>query len=139
MGKLIKKEELLIFGTSIAFILYIFYFVFPFAEAYDFFNETISPQEDKVFPFFMMTIVVFIIYLIGVFWTFRKVKFLNSINFPLVLTAIFIGVFTSLMAYGGAILWLALFSFPIFIVVLIGSFSVSILFDIRYYRTIKGK
>jgi hypothetical protein len=117
---------------SIVIIIYIFYVVVPFGDRYDFFNEGIGPQEDKVLSYFFMTVPILTGYLIFLIKNMKKVTFLRCINYPLIIFNLyFLSFICFSVVTGGAIFWLMIFTFFIPLILIPFSFVAGLIKDLK--------
>lgn len=128
-----SNKKVLIFSLILA--LYFLIVMLPFGEKCGIFSENNLTQSYLLLAYFILTTPIFLIYLAFLFYNFNTITFLKSINYSIITFNIFFGSFVCLSVLGGAILWFALFAFPAFFIVLILSFIIGIIKDIKYFKT----
>lgn len=134
MEKNKSKGGLKVLATSLLFVLYFLLIVLPFADKYGFFNENKSPQQNKVAIYYLLTTPIFLTYIWFVIVNFKNILFLKSLNYPLIFLNMFFGLFASLMAFGGTVLWLIIIAIPILFIGLLISLLVGVSKDINYLK-----
>lgn len=105
------KFNILIMLLSLAVLFYFLYVVVPFADRRGFFSEHDTPSRPEVIKYILLCFPIISVYLWFIIHHFHKITFLFSLNYPLILINMFLGVFLLLLVMGGAILWLAVFTF----------------------------
>lgn len=128
------KVSLLPLGISILFLLYFILFLVPYAEAHGFLHENLIPDDKEKFIYSLLSIPIMLIYLIYIILPKRKVIFLKSILYPLIIINVYFGFFLCLICAGGAALWLMVFTILIPIVLVPLFFIFGLISDVRYYR-----
>ena len=119
---------------SVAWLVYLTLLVIPFAEEYNFLSTAERPQSDKLVIYFFMTIPLFVIYLIYIFTKFKSIVFLKSLIYPLLIIGAYLGLFISLLIFGGPILWLLIFTVPLIFILILISFVTGLISDYKYYE-----
>ena len=119
---------------SVAWLVYLTLLVIPFAEEYNFLSTAERPQSDKLVIYFFMTIPLFVIYLIYIFTKFKSIVFLKSLIYPLLIIGAYIGLFISLLIFGGPILWLLIFTVPLIFILILINFVTGLISDYKYYE-----
>lgn len=102
--------KVLLFSCLIA--LYFITFAVPFVDNHGFFIKNYPPQSNLIMPYFLLTVPLFIIYIWFLFVNFRKIAFLKSLNYSIMIVNIFFGIFICLLIFGGGVLWIETMSFP---------------------------
>lgn len=100
------KLNFLVLCVSLFVGLYLFFFIVPYANKKGFFNENETPTNEEAIKYSLLCIPILIGYILFVAIFVRKTTFLRSFNYPLILVNIYFGFWFSLLAEGGAILWL---------------------------------
>ncbi|MDQ0090327.1 membrane-associated HD superfamily phosphohydrolase [Paenibacillus anaericanus] len=106
----IHKINLIALLISMIVLLYIFYVIVPYADNKDFFNENEIPNKTEAFKYTIICVPILIGYVVFVLFYIRKITFLVSLNYPLIVINLYMGAFLSLLIMGGAILWLMVFT-----------------------------
>lgn len=119
---------------SVAWLVYLTLLVIPFAEEYNFLSTAERPQSDKLVIYFFMTIPLFVIYLIYIFTKFKSIVFLKSLIYPLLIIGAYLGLFISLLIFGGPILWLLIFTVPLIFILILINFVTGLISDYKYYE-----
>ena len=78
----------------------------PYADKKGFFNENETPNHEEVIKYILLCIPILIGYILFATIYIRKTTFLRSFNYPLFIVNIYFGFWFSMLAEGGAILWL---------------------------------
>lgn len=133
------KVSLLPLGISILLLLYFILFLVPYAEVHGFLHENLIPDDKEKFIYSLLSIPIMLIYLIYIILPKRKVIFLKSILYPLIIINVYLGIFLCLICAGGAALWLMVFTILIPIVLVPLFFIFGLISDVRYYRRNKFK
>ena len=111
---------------------YLIIFVIPYADIHNFFNENEIPNHKEIIKYSLLCFPVVIGYfLFGIIYI-RRTTFLMCLNYPLFIINIYIGFWLCLLVEGGAILWVAIPSLIIPIIVLPISFYKGLLKDIQF-------
>ena len=119
---------------SVAWLVSLTLLVIPFAEEYNFLSTAERPQSDKLVIYFFMTIPLFVIYLIYIFTKFKSIVFLKSLIYPLLIIGAYLGLFISLLIFGGPILWLLIFTVPLIFILILINFVTGLISDYKYYE-----
>lgn len=135
----IHKINLIVLLGSLIILFYIFYVIVPYADNKGFFNENEIPNKIEAFKYSIICFPILIGYLVFVIFYFRKIIFLASLNYPLILINFYIGAFLSLLIMGGAILWLMVFSLFFALAALLLLFVNGIYRDYKYINNRKYK
>lgn len=128
-----------VLAASLLFALYFLLIILPFADKYGFFNENKSPQQNKVVIYFLLTTPILLTYVWFVIVNFKNILFLKCLNYPLFFLNMFFGLFASLMALGGTVLWFMIIAIPILFIGLLISLLVGVSKDINYLKINKYK
>lgn len=81
-----------------------------------------------------MTTPIFIGHVWFIIVNFKKILFLKSLNYPVIILNLFFGFFAFLMALGGAVLWLMVISIPILFIGLPIGLIMGVIKDINYLK-----
>lgn len=132
----IRKQNMNLWplGVSILLLLYFVLFLIPYADAHNFLQENLIPDDGEKLVYGFLSIPVMVIYLIYIIVFMNKVVFLRSIFYPLVIVNVYFGTFLCLIRAGGAVLWLMVFTILIPAVLVPLFFIFGLISDIRYYR-----
>lgn len=133
------KVSLIPLGISILLLLYFILFLVPYAEAHGFLHENLIPDDNEKFAYGLLSIPVMLLYLIYIILSERKVTFLKSILYPLIIVNVYFGIFLCLIRAGGTVLWLMVFTILIPIVLVPLFFIFGLISDVQYYRKNKNK
>lgn len=128
------KVNLIPLGVSVLILLYFVLFLVPYARSHVFLNGNLTPDDHERFIYGLLSIPVMLLYLIYILLAERKVTFLRSIFYPLIIVNLYFGIFLCLIRSGGTVLWLMAFTIMIPIVVVPLLFILGLVWDIRYYR-----
>ncbi|KRE44277.1 hypothetical protein ASG85_33085 [Paenibacillus sp. Soil724D2] len=112
--------------------LYLIFFIVPYADKNGFFNENNVPNYEEVKKYIFLCIPVVIGYILFSSIYIRKTSFLKSLIYPLFIANIYLGFWLSLLAMGGAILWLMIPTIIFPIIALPISFHKGRMKDIQY-------
>lgn len=133
----INKINLIVLLVSLIFLVYIFYVIVPYAENKGFFNENEIPKKTEAITYSIICFPILIGYVVFVIFYFRKITFLASLNYPLIVINFYIGAFLLLLKMGGAILWLMVFTWIFALAVLLLCFINGIYRDYKYIKNRK--
>lgn len=133
------KMNLLPLAISILLLLYFALFLIPYADAHQFLHENLIPNDDERFIYGLLSIPVMVLYVIYIVVFIRKVTFLRSITYPLIIVNVYFGIFLCLIREGGAILWLMVLTIIIPIALVLLCFIAGLVSDTRYCRRNKLK
>lgn len=130
-----KKPNISIcfFVISLTIFLYLLFFLIPYADKHGFFNENSFPQQEKKLLYFFLSTPIIIGYIVYAFMSIKKIIYLKSLNYPLLVFNVYFGSAICLLALGGAILWLMLLTFFIPVVFLPVSLIIGVVKDIKYF------
>ena len=123
-----KKSLLFILFVAIL-VLWQIYVVTPYMDAHNFFNESTVPDVEAIPLFILMAYVPFIFFFLSLILA-KGVSCLRCIVYPLAVMVLYFGTFVCLTAFGGAIIWLMIFTLPIFFMVEVVVFVVSLIIDL---------
>lgn len=132
------KENLFLIIISIFILLYLILFLVPYAEDHGFLNESIIPEGREKLIYTLLSIPIMILYSIYAIISFKKITFLKSIIYPLLIMVGYLGLFMCLIRDGGAVLWLMVLTIIIPIVLIPLSIVIGIKKDIDYFRRNKN-
>jgi hypothetical protein len=133
------KENLLFLIISIIILMYLIFFLVPYAEDHGFFNESLIAEGREKLIYSLLSIPILILYSIYAIISFKKITFLKSIIYPLLIIVGYLGLFMCLVREGGAVLWLMVLTIIIPIVLIPLSIVIGIRKDIDYFRRNKDK
>ncbi|MNN01766.1 hypothetical protein D3C81_1143940 [compost metagenome] len=128
------KENLLVFVISMCILLYLIFFLIPYADDHGFFNENLVPEGREKLLYSLLSIPFLILYGIYVLVSIKKITFLKSIIYPMLIINGYFGLFMCLFRYGGAAVWLMVFTIIIPIVLIPISLVIGIIKDKDYIR-----
>jgi len=128
------KENLLLLTISIIVLLYLIFFLVPYAEKHGFLNESLIPQQNEKLIYNHLSIPILSLYSIYTLKTLKKITFLKSLIYPLLIVIGYLGLFMCLISEGGAVLWLMVITIIIPIVLIPISLVIGIRKDINYFR-----
>lgn len=116
--------------VSLFLLAYFAFIVCPFGNKYKFYSENVMPQPNKTWIYFLLTVPAYIGYLVYIALRLRNTKILRCIVYPLLVFVIYIGIFICLSIFGGAILWLAVFTVFVPAAIIPVVFIVGLILDI---------
>jgi hypothetical protein len=122
------------FIVSAIVIVYLWFFLLPYADKHGFFNENDSPDLRQMHIYLWLSAPIVISYILFVLVSLNKIKFLLSLNYPLLIFNIYAGIILVIISIGGAILWFVMPSVLIFILILPISLVYGLVRDIKYIR-----
>jgi hypothetical protein len=124
--------------ASILLVLYLIFFLVPFAENNEMFSENESPQFAFAIKYFFLSTPIVVGYILFFLTNFNRIVFLRSVNYPLFVFNGYLGVVLCILVVGGAILWLVIPTLLIPLLVLPGSFIYGVTKDIQNYKKDKN-
>ncbi|TFE19176.1 hypothetical protein [Cohnella luojiensis] len=137
--KILKGQSLniiILVSSSIA-ILYMLFLLVPYADSQGFFSENDTPSSSEIIAYVPRYLPAAIC--IAFSSTFiSKSTFLQSLNYPLLIANIFIGICLGLIIIGGAILWLMIPASLIPIIAIPISFIWGLRKDIQFLKKYKN-
>lgn len=128
------KVNLIPLGVSMLILLYFILFLVPYARSHGFLNGNLTPDDNEGFIYGLLSFPVMLLYLIYIILAERKITFLRSIFYPLIIINLYFGIFLCLIRSGGTVLWLMVFTIMIPIVLVPLLFILGLVWDIRYCR-----
>ncbi len=130
------KISLYAFLVSLLFIVYyIFvvgtYYVLNSSES----HETVYFEGSKII-YYLMTVPAFVLYIIYMFTNFKKIKYLCTITYPLIIINIYVAIMTIMAAeqFSG---WFILLTILIPLILGVIAFSIGLIKDIFYLKNKK--
>lgn len=115
--------------VSLLGTLYGRFFIGPFAERYGFSSGYELPQPKFVPMYVLLTTPIYLAYIVYLCASFEKIKSFRWLVYPVMVFGCYCGLFTCLLAMGGPIMWFAVFTFPVFIIIIMASITAGIVFD----------
>lgn len=128
-----KRSFRMLIG-SLAWVVYVLFLIMPFTVKYHFVSEYTSPPPDKILLYFLMTVPVFSVYVVFMSMNIKKMGFLKTLNYPLIIFSLFSGFFYCLLILGKTMMFTMLFLTPVFLISIGISFVLGILMDFYDYK-----
>ena len=137
MNKFDKFKPTIIFIViSLIAMVYFAGIITPYGSSHGFMGDGNIPPKQFVPSYILMTLPAYIAYIVYSCFNFKKIK-LRFFTYPLICFNFYIGLLYCLMAMGGVIIWLLVFTaIPLLIAMLI-ALIIGIIFDIKEMKNNK--
>lgn len=119
---------------SILLLCSLLFFLLPYADKNDFFNENTSPHLDKMIKYLVLSIPFVAGYIIFFLTYIERIDFIRSLNYPLLVFNVYFGVVLCLLSFGGALMWVIIPSVLIPLLSLPASLIYGVMKDIQYIK-----
>jgi len=128
------KPNLEIILVLLSYLLYLIFFLIPYASDHGFFNENIVPSGREKLIYSLLSIPILIVFSAYVFSRTQKITYYRSLIYPLLIIDGYLGFIMCLIIQGGAILWLVMFTIFIPAILMLVSAANGSKKDMEYLR-----
>lgn len=133
------RPSIYFLAISLLILLYLCFYLVPYADHNGFFNENETPDNNKVSTYVMLSAPIVIGYVVYTLIYCKKIKIIKSLNYPLIVTNVYLGSVLCLLSFGGAILWVVMPTLLFPLAALPTSFIFGLIKDIQYIKKNRNK